>query len=95
MSRTARRSQADGRVGLWTEGRGRVRRVRPWLRLLHFGPSLFTTLAFGVYVFLAAQGRPAAGGLALLRARILAPASAEAGLAHETLPTRRAPGALS
>ncbi len=46
----------------------RLRSWYPWLQLLHFGPSLFTTLAFGVYVVLAARGAPPAGALALLLA---------------------------
>jgi len=40
--------------------------LKPLLQLLHFGPSLFTTLAFGVYLALAAHGLPAAGPAALL-----------------------------
>jgi 4-hydroxybenzoate polyprenyltransferase len=46
--------------------------VKPWLQLLHFGPSVFTTLAFGVYIVLAARGRPPAGPLLLLLAAQLA-----------------------
>ncbi|HET7076054.1 MAG TPA: UbiA family prenyltransferase, partial [Chloroflexia bacterium] len=34
--------------------------------LLHFGPSVFTTLAFGVYIVLVARGVPPAGPLLLL-----------------------------
>jgi 4-hydroxybenzoate polyprenyltransferase len=41
---------------------------KPWLQLLHFGPSVFTTLAFAVIVALAARGAPPAGRLALLLA---------------------------
>ncbi|MDQ2805395.1 MAG: UbiA family prenyltransferase [Chloroflexota bacterium] len=40
--------------------------LKPWLQLLHFGPSLFTTLAFGVYIALAAHGVPAAAAAAAL-----------------------------
>ncbi len=40
--------------------------LKPWLQLLHFGPSLFTTLAFAVYIALAAHGLPALGPAALL-----------------------------
>ncbi|MGI8588503.1 MAG: UbiA family prenyltransferase [Chloroflexia bacterium] len=47
-------------------------RLRPWLQLLHFGPSLLTTLAFGVYIALAAHGLPPAGPLTLLLASQLA-----------------------
>ena|SRR5437870_516967 len=46
--------------------------LRPWLRLLHFGPSVFTTLAFGVYIAIAARGWPPPGALALLLAGQLA-----------------------
>src|SRR5689334_5373478 len=47
-------------------------KLRPWLQLLHFGPSVFTTLAFGVYILLAARGTPPGGALALLLAGQLA-----------------------
>ncbi len=40
--------------------------LKPLLQLLHFGPSLFTTLAFGVYIALAAHGLPAVGPAAAL-----------------------------
>src|SRR5689334_18615280 len=49
-----------------------MRQVRPWLQLLHFGPSVFTTLAFGVYILLVARGLPPAGQLLLLLAAQLA-----------------------
>ena len=45
--------------------------LKPWLQLLHFGPSVFTTLAFAVYITLAAHGWPAAGaGAALLAGQL-------------------------
>src|SRR5690242_17841853 len=53
-------------------GRRGVRAWRPWLQLLHFGPSVFTTLAFAVYIGLAARGRPPLAALALLLAGQLA-----------------------
>src|SRR6185369_7140738 len=52
-----------------------MRGLRPWLRVLHFGPSVFTTAAFGVYIALAARGLGKAqpgGPLALLLAGQLA-----------------------
>jgi 4-hydroxybenzoate polyprenyltransferase len=49
-----------------------MRRLTPWLQLLHFGPSVFTTLAFGVYIVLVARGLPPAGPLLLLLSAQLA-----------------------
>lgn len=46
--------------------------IRAWLQLLHFGPSVFTTAAFGVYIGLATRGALAGGPLALLLAGQLA-----------------------
>jgi 4-hydroxybenzoate polyprenyltransferase len=42
--------------------------VKPYLQLLHFGPSVLTTAAFAAYILILARGLPAAGPLALLLA---------------------------
>src|SRR5689334_20375994 len=43
-------------------------RMRPYLQLLHFGPSVLTTAAFAVYILILARGVPDLGRLALLLA---------------------------
>ncbi|HUS16362.1 MAG TPA: UbiA family prenyltransferase, partial [Chloroflexia bacterium] len=40
--------------------------ILPWLQLLHFGPSVFTTAAFGMYIALGAHGAVPTGRWALL-----------------------------
>src|SRR5215204_3093831 len=40
--------------------------VKPYLQLLHFGPSVLTTAAFAGYILLLAHGLPDPGRLALL-----------------------------
>ncbi len=42
--------------------------MKPYLQLLHFGPSVLTTAAFACYILILARGLPAAGTLALLLA---------------------------
>jgi 4-hydroxybenzoate polyprenyltransferase len=42
--------------------------VKPYLQLLHFGPSVLTTAAFAAYILILVRGLPAAGPLALLLA---------------------------
>jgi 4-hydroxybenzoate polyprenyltransferase len=46
--------------------------VKPYLQLLHFGPSVLTTAAFAIYILILAHGLPAPGPLALLLAAQLA-----------------------
>src|SRR5262249_22346711 len=52
--------------------RGEAQGLGAWLKLLHFGPSVFTVLLFGVYIAIAAHGWPDAGRLILLLAAQLA-----------------------
>ncbi len=42
--------------------------MKPYLQLLHFGPSVLTTAAFAVYIAILAHGLPGGGTLALLLA---------------------------
>ena len=46
--------------------------MRPYLQLLHFGPSVLTTAAFAGYILLLARGLPNPGRFALLLAAQLA-----------------------
>ena len=46
--------------------------MKPYLQLLHFGPSVLTTAAFAIYILILAHGLPAWGTLALLLAAQLA-----------------------
>src|SRR5690348_11905820 len=49
-----------------------LNKMRPYLRLLHFGPSLLTTPAFAAYIGILAHGSPDGTRLLLLLAAQLA-----------------------